>query len=154
MFKLSSSEFVQGGSIPRKYSCEGMDISPPLSWTDTPAGTKSLVLIMDDPDAPLGTWVHWVIFNILPDQNQLPEALARVAQLDSGAIQGRNSWKRCSYGGPCPPGGTHRYFFKLYALRIQLDLDKNATRKDVLQAIEGQVLNVTELMGTYTRSKR
>jgi Raf kinase inhibitor-like YbhB/YbcL family protein len=150
-FELTSEAFAQGGSIPRKYSCDGEDISPPLSWSDPPEGTQSLALICDDPDAPVGTWVHWVVFNIPADKRALQEKIPAQNQLSDGSLHGRNSWRRRDYGGPCPPRGTHRYFFKLYALDTTLDLEASAKKKQVLRAMEGHVLAQAELMGTYSR---
>ena len=144
-FELTSMVFTEGASIPVRYSCDGEDISPPLAWSDPPAGTQSLALIMDDPDAPVGTWDHWVVFNLSADMRELPEA-ARVA-----ATTGKNSWGRNDYGGPCPPGGTHRYFFKLYALDIPLSLDENANKGQVLSAMEGHILAEAALMGIFSR---
>ena len=141
-FELISTAFEQGQSIPAQYSCDGEDISPSLAW-----GAQSLALIMDDPDAPGGTWDHWIVFNIPVDLRELPEA---VTAESLPAVFGKNSWGRSGYGGPCPPGGTHRYFFKLYALDISLGLDQNADKGQVLAAMEGHILAETELMGTYS----
>ena len=145
LFELTSTAFAQGEPIPVKYSCDGDDISPPLTWGNPPEGTQSLAIIMDDPDAPGGTWDHWVVFNLPADSRELPEAASVVATI------GKNSWGRSNYGGPCPPGGTHRYFFKLYALDTDLSLDENANKSQVLAAIEGHTLAKAELMGTYSR---
>jgi hypothetical protein len=142
---LTSTAFAQGEPIPVKYSCDGDDISPPLTWGDPPEDTQSQALIMDDPDAPGGTWDHWVIFNLSADMRELPEAASVTATV------GKNSWGRSDYGGPCPPGGTHRYFFKLYALDTTLSLDENANKSQVLAAVEGHILAETELMGTFSR---
>lgn len=149
--KLSSSAFVEGGLIPKTYTCDGVDISPPLSWSDVPAGAKSLALICDDPDAPVGTWVHWVAFNLPPTVTGLPEGLRAEKQLPAGGVQGTNSWKRVGYGGPCPPSGVHRYFFKLYALDTTLSLGNQATAKELLAAMKGHVLAEAETMGRYKR---
>ena len=150
-FILSSTAFTEGGPIPQKYSCDGEDISPPMQWTDPPEGTMSFALIADDPDAPVGTWVHWVLYNIPADARSLPEAFPSDADLPDGSKNGENSWPRLGYGGPCPPGGTHRYFFKIYALDLILDLDARATKEQLLNAMEGHILAESELMGTYTR---
>lgn len=150
-FELTSEAFAQGESIPRKYSCDGDDISPPLSWSDPPEGTESFALICDDPDAPVGTWVHWVVFNIPAEKRALQENIPAQDRLSDGSLHGRNSWRRRDYGGPCPPRGTHRYFFKLYALDTMLDLEAGAKKKQVLRAMEGHVLAQAELMGTYSR---
>lgn len=149
--KLSSSAFREGEMIPQVYTCDGRDASPPLAWSDVPAGAKSLVLICDDPDAPVGTWVHWVLFDLPPDLNGLPEGVTASELAKQGSRQGMNSWKRASYGGPCPPSGTHRYFFKLYALDARLALGDSATAKDVQAAIKGHILAEAQLMGRYRR---
>ena len=148
---LSSPAFAAGASIPAVYSCDGKDQSPPLRWTGAPAGTKSFALIMDDPDAPAGTWVHWLIFNIPAQATGLPEAVRPAATLDDGSVQGTNSWRRLGYGGPCPPRGQHRYFFKLYALDAMLSLSSSAGKADLLRAMEGHILAQAELMGVYRR---
>jgi hypothetical protein len=150
-FTLSSTAFAEEDRIPRKYSCDGDDISPPMQWTDPPEGTMSFALIADDPDAPVGTWVHWVLYNLPANINSLPEAFPSDADLPDGSKNGENSWRRLGYGGPCPPSGTHRYFFKLYALDLILDMIAGATKEQLLQAMEGHILAETELMGTYTR---
>lgn len=151
-FELTSSVFAQGESIPVKYSCKGKNISPPLAWGDPPAGTKSLALIMDDPDAPGGTWDHWILFNIRPDLRELQENLPITGKnQDPNAIfVGNNSWRRADYGGPCPPSGTHRYFFKLYALDTAISLLPGATKQELLKAMDGHILAETELMGTFS----
>lgn len=150
-FELTSTAFLAGEAIPAKYSCDGEDISPPLLWGTPPASTQSFALIMDDPDAPVGTWVHWVVFNIPAEVRSLPEAMLPGMKFnDVAALFGTNSWGRSSYGGPCPPSGTHRYFFKLYALDTMLGLDAAAGKNQVLEAMEGHVLVQVELMGTYS----
>lgn len=146
-FTLTSTAFGPGQAIPVKYTCDGEDIAPPLHWNDPPAGTQGFALIMDDPDAPVGVWDHWILFNIPAVLAELPEQ----ARLPAGCREGQNSWKRTGYGGPCPPGGTHRYFFKLYALDAQLNLPDGATKKQLLDAMTGHVLGQAELMGTYRR---
>ena len=143
---LTSDAFANGQSIPAKYTCKGKNISPALAWTEPPVGTHSLALIMDDPDAPGGTWVHWVLFNIPVSTRSLPEAL-HVNDISAG----KNSWGDMQYGGPCPPSGTHRYFFKLYALDRYLSLSPGATKDDVLRAMGGHTLAQGELVGTFTR---
>jgi hypothetical protein len=150
-FELTSPVFAPGESIPRKYTCDGDDVSPPLEWGDPPQGTQSFALIADDPDAPMGTWVHWVLYDLPAGTRALPESVPADPQLAGGGRHGENSWPRLGYGGPCPPSGTHRYFFKLYALDTMLDLESGATKRQVLQAIEGHVLAQAELMGTYAR---
>lgn len=147
---FSSSAFGYGQPIPAVYTCKGRDISPPLEWSDLPAGTKSLALIMDDPDAPMGTWVHWVIYNIPPTRNGLEEAIPAQERLADGSLQGKNSWRRIGYGGPCPPSGTHRYYFRLYALDSTLSLTPGASKEQVLAAMQGHILAQAEWMGTFT----
>ena len=152
-FELTSTAFLQGETIPAIYSCDGEDISPPLAWGDPPEGTQSLVLIMDDPDAPIGTWDHWILFNIPVSTRELPEnmPLDAVNQDPDAIFVGSNSWGRTAYGGPCPPSGTHRYFFKLYALDTTISLLPGANKTELLNRMEGHILAQTELMGTYTR---
>ena len=144
--QLSSSAFAYGGAIPARYTCDGEDANPPLAIDRVPTGTKSLALIVDDPDAPVGLWVHWVLWNIHPQIRQIGEKI-----VPADAIQGRNSWGRTSYGGPCPPSGTHRYFFKLYALDTILKLGSGTTKAELERAMEGHVIGKGELMGTYRR---
>ena len=146
-FELTSSAFSGGQQIPAKYTCDGEDISPPLQWSEPPAGTQSLALIMDDPDAPVGTWDHWLLFNLPASSRSLPEQ----AGMPAGSAAGKNSWGRTGYGGPCPPRGTHRYFFKLYALDTTLALPAGTNKSQLLQAMAGHILAQTELMGTYSR---
>jgi len=148
---ITSTAFEPEGMIPSRYTCDGADISPPLSWTGVPENTKSLALISDDPDAPRGTWVHWVLFNISPDTRQLPENVPSGEMLAGGARHGVTDFGRFGYGGPCPPGGVHRYYFKLYALDIVLDLTGRATKDDLLKAMEGHILDKGQLMGRYQR---
>lgn len=150
--QLKSSAFNANDLIPSNYTCDGQDISPALSWDAPPAGTQSLVLIVDDPDAPMGTFVHWVLYNLPPDLQHLPEHVT-AANLPNGALQGKNDFNRTRYGGPCPPGGTHRYFFKLYAIDQPLTLPAGATKAQVLKAIEGHTLASTELVGRYSRQR-
>ena len=150
-FELTSTAFAPGEPIPQEYTCDGEDISPPLQWSDPPQGTQSLALICDDPDAPVGTWVHWVLFNLPAQARSLPEAVPPDAELPDGSRHGQNGWRKLGYGGPCPPSGTHRYFFKLYALDTMLDLASGASKKQVLKAMEGHILAQAELMGVYSR---
>ena len=149
--KLTSSAFTEGNMIPRKYTCDGGDASPPLTWRDAPAGAKSLALICDDPDAPAGTWVHWVLFDLPPILTGLQEAVPPDKAPKIGGTHGTNSWRKIGYGGPCPPSGAHRYFFKLYALDAQLSLGNNATAKEVQAAMKGHVVAEAQLMGRYKR---
>lgn len=148
---IKSTAFADGGMIPKKYTCDGSDISPPLSWDSVPGGTKSLALISDDPDAPAGTWVHWVIFNLPADIKELTENIPPQQTLSNGAKQGKNDFGKIGYGGPCPPGGTHRYYFKLYALDKEINLGAGATKADLLKAIAGHILGEGQLMGKYKR---
>jgi Raf kinase inhibitor-like YbhB/YbcL family protein len=150
-FELTSTAFTQGEPIPVKYTCDGEDVSPPLEWGDPPHGTHSFALINDDPDAPVGTWDHWILYNLPDEARTLPEAVPSDAELPDGSRHGQNSWRRLGYGGPCPPSGTHRYFFKLYALDTTLDLASGANKKQLLQAMEGHILGQAELIGVYTR---
>lgn len=154
-FVLSSPAFTDQGAIPKQYTCEGADVSPPLDWSGAPPGTKTFALIVDDPDAPdprapKTTWVHWVVHNIPGDTRGLPEDAARRG-LPSQAMQGVNDWKRTGYGGPCPPIGRHRYFHKLYALDTNLTGLERPTKAEVLDAMKGHVLAETQLVGTYQK---
>ena len=149
--ELTSAAFREGQPIPARYTCTGEDISPPLAWRGAPPGTQSFALIMDDPDAPGRTWVHWVVFNLAADTTALPAAIRSDDDLPGEAAHGQNSWRRSDYGGPCPPSGTHRYFFKLYALDTTLDLAPGATRQQVLDALAGHVLAEGQVMGTYKK---
>ncbi len=150
--EIQSSAFKEGDRIPRKHTCDAEDVSPQLSWTAPPNGTKSLALICDDPDAPVGTWVHWVLFNLSPDTRGLPEAVPDGEQVMGGASHGRNDFGGLGYGGPCPPPGpAHRYFFKLYAVDTKLALNAGATKADVVQAMKGHILAEGQLMGQYGR---
>lgn len=149
--KLTSTAFEEGGMIPKKYTCDGEDVSPPLAWTSVPAGIKSFALICDDPDAPMGTWVHWVIFNLPADSTGLPENIPPKKTLENGAKQGMNDFRKIGYGGPCPPGGTHRYYFKLYALDTQIDLESGITKEQLLKAMKAHILSQGQLMGKYKR---
>ena len=155
---LSSPAFTAGGGIPELFTCEGQDLSPALAWTGVPDGAKSLVLIVDDPDAPdpkapKMTWVHWVLYNLPPATAGLAQAVAP-RDLPAGTRQGTNDWKRTGYGGPCPPIGRHRYFHKLYALDTLLPDLGPATKADVESAMKGHVLAQAELMGTYEKKRR
>ena len=151
-FSITSTAFPNGGNIPRKFTCDGADASPELSWTAPPSGTQSFALIADDPDAPVGNWTHWVLYDLPAGTASLPEDVPKSEELPNGARQGRNDFRRIGYGGPCPPPGKpHRYFFRLYALNSKLNLKPGATKADVEKAIEGHVLAKAELMGKYGR---
>ena len=149
--EVTSEAFKEGELIPKKYTCDGPDVSPPLTWKRPPEGTVSLVLICDDPDAPMGTWVHWVLYGISPEILKLPEAVPAKEEVLGGAKQGTNDFRRIGYGGPCPPGGTHRYYFKLYAVGKKSDLGAGSTKEEVLSAIEEHILAEGQLMGRYHR---
>lgn len=149
---LESTAFEPGGPIPVGNTCDAEDLSPPLSWSQPPDGTRTLALVCDDPDAPGGTWVHWVLFNLPSRTRHLEASVPPREELDSGARQGRNDFGRVGYGGPCPPRGKpHRYFFRLYALDMELALEAGVTRAAVMKAMHGHVLETAELMGTYQR---
>jgi Raf kinase inhibitor-like YbhB/YbcL family protein len=151
-FPIASTSFSAGGMIPKQHTCDGPDVSPQLSWKEAPTGTKSFALIMDDPDAPVGTWVHWVLYDLPGDTKELPEGVAKQEQLENGARQGRNDFGNIGYGGPCPPGGkAHRYFFKLYALDAKLNLKAGMSKKDVERAMKGHIVGQGEVMGKYGR---
>jgi Raf kinase inhibitor-like YbhB/YbcL family protein len=154
---LTSPAFEHNGEIPAEYTCDGKDISPALSWSNLPEGTKSLALIVDDPDAPdpaapKVTWVHWVLYNLPPSVSGLPRGVSSEA-LPVGTQEGLNNWDRTGYGGPCPPVGRHRYFHKLYALDIELTGLERPTKEELEQAMAGHILTQAELVGTYQRSK-
>lgn len=154
---LTSTVFGNGEEIPALYTCEGKDVSPPLAWTGVPDGAKSLALIVDDPDAPdpakpRMTWVHWVLYDLPVTAAGLPEAVQPPA-LPAGTRQGKNDWKRTGWGGPCPPVGRHRYFFKLYALDTVLPDLGEPTKKGLEEAMEGHVMDRAELMGTYQKGR-
>ena len=154
---LTSSAFADSGAIPKLYTCDGSDTSPPLEWSNVPAGTQSLVLIIDDPDAPdpaapQRTWVHWVLYNLPANATGLKEAIAS-SELPKGTLEGLNDWKRTGYGGPCPPIGQHRYFHKLYALDTVLTDLATPTKAQLESAMETHVLEKVELIGTYQRSR-
>lgn len=150
--EITSSAFEDGGFIPARYTCEGEDLSPPLKWANVPGDSKSLAIICDDPDAPAGTWVHWVTYDMSPTLSELPEGIPPSEITPDGAKQGVNDFRRTGYGGPCPPpGGPHRYFFKLYALDIEPGLPAGASKADLLRVMEGHVLGEGQLMGLYQR---
>lgn len=151
--KIESSAFKYGEFIPVKYTCDGENVSPPLKWSGAPANTKSLALISDDPDAPIGDWVHWVMYNIPPNVFELEEKIPADKILQNGAIHGLNDFRKFGYGGPCPPSGVHRYFFKIYALDTMLDLPPGATKKQLLEAMKNHIIAQGELMGKYQRKR-
>lgn len=152
--QLTSSSFEQGGAIPAQFTCEGKDISPELDWKDAPRETKSLALILHDPDAPIANgFTHWVLYDIPPSVHQIEVNRPREPKIAGFGVQGKNDAGKIGYLGPCPPSGTHRYFFRLYALRSALALDPGATRQDVEAAIEGHVIEEAELMGTYRKAQ-
>lgn len=150
--EIKTTAFLSGGDIPKKFTCDGPDVSPALAWNEPPSATKSFALISDDPDAPVGTWVHWVMYNLPGSTRQLPENVSKTNQVSSGGLQGTNDFGRVGYGGPCPPPGKpHRYFFKLYALDSVLNLRPAATKKELEQAMKGHILAQAELIGRYGR---
>ena len=149
---IKSAAFNEGELMDAKYTCKGDDISPQLSWSGALEGTKSFALICDDPDAPFMTWVHWVIYDIPASVTELPEDVTKEETLSSGAKQGGNDFRKIGYGGPCPPpGGPHRYFFKLYALDAMLDLEPRLSKKALLKAMEGHILEEAQIIGTFKR---
>jgi Raf kinase inhibitor-like YbhB/YbcL family protein len=150
--QITSTAFNEGGSIPKKYTCDGEDISPPLAWSGVPAAAKSLALIADDPDAPAGVWVHWVIFNMPATLAGLPEGVSKTPNVPGIGLQGSNDFRKTIYNGPCPPRGKpHRYFFKLYALDSTLNLKAGASKADVEKAMKGHILASGQAIGTYGR---
>jgi Raf kinase inhibitor-like YbhB/YbcL family protein len=143
---ITSPAFQNNGSIPRQYTCDGKDISPPLVIENCPAEAQSIALIVDDPDAPVGIWVHWVVWNIDPTTKEIAENA-----VPPGAVEGTNDFRRHAYGGPCPPSGTHRYFFKIYALDTMLDISPNSTKTDLEKAMKGHILAEGQIIGLYKR---
>jgi len=148
---VTSTAFAEGAAIPTRFTCDGPDVSPPLAWSGAPASTKTFALIMDDPDAPGGTWVHWVLYNLPPAATALREGV-KAGELPKGTLEGLNDWKRTGYGGPCPPIGRHRYFHKLYALDTALPAMESPTKTELEQAMKGHLLEKAELIGTYQKS--
>ena len=148
---ITSTAFAEGGMIPRDFTCDGRDISPPMTWDGVPEDTKSLAIICDDPDAPVGTWVHWVLFNIPARVTELPQNMPLDKILQNGARHGINDFRKFGYGGPCPPGGTHRYYFKIYALDTELKQEPGLTKAELLKAMQGHILAEGQLMGKYKR---
>ena len=151
VMQISSPAFEPAGTIPARHTCDGAGTSPPLRWSAIPSGTRSLALVVDDPDAPRGTWVHWVYYDIPARLGGLPEAVAPAERPAPGGVQGITDFRRLGYGGPCPPSGTHRYFFKLYALDAVLHLDPGVNKEGLLAAMAGHILARAELMGRYRR---
>lgn len=149
--KISSTVFQDGALIPRPYTCDGPDVSPSLAWQAVPAQARTLALICDDPDAPGRTWVHWVLYNLPADTKGLIENVPKQGALPGGGVQGTNDFHKLGYDGPCPPGGTHRYYFKLYALDTELALEPGATKDQLLEAMKGHVLAEGQLMGKYQK---
>jgi Raf kinase inhibitor-like YbhB/YbcL family protein len=147
--KISSAVFENNGNIPQKYTCDGKDVNPPLKIENVPPAAKSLVLIVDDPDAPMGMWVHWVVWNIDPKMGEIKENT-----VPKGALQGINDFRKHDYGGPCPPSGTHRYFFKLYALDSLLNLSTNSRKTDIEKAMKGHIIAQAEIIGLYKRQRQ
>jgi Raf kinase inhibitor-like YbhB/YbcL family protein len=151
-FSISSPSFSDGGIIAKKFTCDGADVSPQLSWTDPPASTKSLALLADDPDASLGNWNHWVLWNLPAGSHGLSEGLTRSAQLPDGSQQGLNDFRKTGYNGPCPPPGTpHRYYFKVLALDVKLELKAGANKRDLEAATKGHIVAQAQWMGRYGR---
>ncbi|MBN2188133.1 MAG: YbhB/YbcL family Raf kinase inhibitor-like protein [Chitinispirillaceae bacterium] len=150
---IESAAFGQMQPIPPQYTCDGADVSPPLAWSNVPPAAKSMVLIVDDPDAPAGTWVHWVVYDLPATIDSLPENMPKTDTLPTGGKQGRTDFNRVGWNGPCPPGGTHRYFFKIYALDTILNLPAGKTRAEIEKAMKGHLLAKGDLVGTYTRKK-
>jgi Raf kinase inhibitor-like YbhB/YbcL family protein len=148
-FRLTTSAF-RGSAVPKKFTCDGSDVSPALTWTDPPKGTEALALVMDDPDAPGGTWVHWVIYDLPAETRELREGVPKDRELRGGARQGRNDFGKLGYNGPCPPRGTvHRYFFKLYALDSKMNLEPGVSKGELERAMKGHILSQVELVGNF-----
>jgi hypothetical protein len=151
VFSVRSTSFQDGGSIPRRYTCDGVGLSPQMQWQSAPAGTKSFVIVMDDPDAPID-FVHWLVYNIAPSVRELAEGASTRDAMPLGSSEGTNNFDRLMYGGPCPPHGLHHYYFRVYALDIRLDLPPGATRKQVDAAMNGHILAQVQIVGTYQRA--
>jgi Raf kinase inhibitor-like YbhB/YbcL family protein len=149
--KLTSSAFKEGEAIPRQYTCDGVNVSPPLEWSGMPKTAKTIAIIADDPDAPAGTWVHWVLYNLPAENIGLIENLPASENLRAGGFQGKNNFGNIGYGGPCPPTGSHRYFFKIYAVDSELPLKAGATKAELEKALEGHIVGQAQLMGMYAR---
>jgi hypothetical protein len=151
--ELTSPNFGEGGAIPSQFTCDGNDTSPPLRWSGVPDQARSLALVVDDPDAPAKVWVHWVLYDIPPNVNELPQGVGQGKTLDNGAAQGTNDFQRLGYGGPCPPSGTHHYRFTLYALDQKLNLPPGATKEELLKAMERHIIAQDQLTGQYARGR-
>jgi Raf kinase inhibitor-like YbhB/YbcL family protein len=149
--QLTSVAFKEGQPIPRQYTCDGVNVSPPLEWAGVPKTAKTIAIIVDDPDAPAGTWVHWVLYNLPAENIGMVENLPATETLKAGGFQGKNDFEKIGYGGPCPPSGTHRYFLKIYALDADLPLKAGATKAEVEKAMAGHIVGQGQLMGTYRR---
>jgi Raf kinase inhibitor-like YbhB/YbcL family protein len=150
-FKIVSAAFKDGQPIPPSYTCKGVNVSPPLEWSGMPANAKTVAIVCDDPDAPGGTWVHWVLYNLPADNIGIVENMPATEKLVAGGFQGTNDFQKIGYGGPCPPSGTHRYFFKIYAVDVELTLNAGATKFELEKAMEGHVVGQAQLMGTFGR---
>lgn len=150
-FVVESSAYLDGDEIPTRFTCEGEDLSPPIAWNGVPEDAISFALIMEDPDAPIGTWVHWVVYNLPAETIDLSAGVGSGPGLPDGALHGRNDWGDAAYGGPCPPGGTHRYFIYVFALDTVLDLPAGASSADVRDTMKGHILGQAQLMGKYSR---
>ena len=149
--QVTSTAIKEGQPIPRQYTCDGVNISPPLEWKGTPKSARTIAIIADDPDAPSGTWVHWVVYNLPAENIGLVENLPPTEDVKAGGFQGKNDFQKIGYGGPCPPSGAHRYFFKVYALDTELPLKGGATKAEVEKAMQGHIVAQGQLMGTYQR---
>lgn len=154
IISLSSTGFGNLESIPAEYTCDGADVSPPLTWSDIPQGAKSVVVICDDPDAPIGNWVHWVCYDIPATSGGLPRSVPKTDMIPSGGKQGLNDFRKIGYGGPCPPSGTHRYFFKVYALDCMLGCSAGKSEQEIKAAMKGHVLGEGQLIGKYSRKPK
>ncbi len=150
--EVRSSAFGEGERIPSDFTCDGADMSPPIEWSGVPASAQSLAIIADDPDAPSGNWTHWLVYDLPPDLTHLPAGIAAGEALPGGALQGRTDFRKTGYGGPCPPSGEHRYFFRVYALDAMLHLKSGVSKQELLRAMQGHILAEGALMGTYDRS--
>lgn len=151
VIKIKSPAFEEGELIPKKYTCDGVNVSPPLQWSSLPADVESIVLICEDPDAPSGLWTHWIIFNLPAETKGVSEFIMEREVLENGAQQGLNDFGTIGYRGPCPPGGSHRYYYRIYALDVLLELPSRINRQDLLEAMNGHIIDQGQIMGIYTR---